>query len=210
MVTHQQGVFCANFGKPVIGLPLCQHAWCATCYSILPGDGFLLYQETNDKGNELIAPNEVDDYTCAWPGDHLFCPFECNRCTFHWLKGWPPIPGKQTNKQLGIFLCRSAINAFWSRQSSMIAGLLRSFFQQVELDEAFGFEMFQPPGPFPQAYDSEIHSAFGVLWQSQKPGREGAVPSHKLSQCISQSFEQEPDLALREGMLHHHLSPIRL
>jgi len=44
------------------------------------------------------------------------------------------------------------------------------FFQQVEARDIFGFEMFNPIGPFPHDYNSGMHSTIGMLWQSQKVG----------------------------------------
>jgi hypothetical protein len=81
-VTHQQGVFCANFGLFVLGLPECQNAWCARCYATLPGENFLTYHETDENGYDMTAPGEENDYLLARPGDHLFCTFECDRCAF--------------------------------------------------------------------------------------------------------------------------------
>jgi hypothetical protein len=50
----------------------------------------------------------------------------------------------------------------------------RLFFTQAEVGDFFGFEMFDPIGPFPHDYDSGMRSAIGSLWQSQCPGRHEA------------------------------------
>jgi hypothetical protein len=64
-------------------------------------DNFLIYHindEQSDHYNiELHAPEEDRDYLEAQAGDHLFCPFECEFCTFHWLKGWPPFEKDKTD-----------------------------------------------------------------------------------------------------------------
>jgi len=49
-------------------------------------------------------------------------------------------------------------------------GLNSMFFQQVESGDSFGFEIFIPIGLFPPDYDSGMHTAISMLWQSQKPG----------------------------------------
>lgn len=75
MVTHQEGVFCANYGSRVPGFPLCRNVWCATCYRTLPGDDFLIYRvndATDEAGNvDLLAPEESEDFLQARPGDCL-------------------------------------------------------------------------------------------------------------------------------------------
>jgi hypothetical protein len=113
-VTHWQGTFCANFGSPVLGLPECQNAWCVTCYSILPGDGFLIYHETNEGGSDMTASGEESDYLSARPGDHLFCPFECDVCTFFRLKRRHADPNSRTDALLQIYIRRANLDAFWS------------------------------------------------------------------------------------------------
>ena len=45
------------------------------------------------------------------------------------------------------------------------------FFSQVEVGEGFGFEMFEPLGPFGRSYNSGIRAALGILWKSRSPGR---------------------------------------
>jgi len=172
-VKHQEGIFCANFGKPVIGLPTCQRAWCAPCYKALPGEDFLIYRE-RDECTELIALNEEDDYLAARSGDHLFCPFECDLCVFHRPLGRTPQSSSHTDQRLLVYIRCANLDAFWSQQPGTINGLRQLFVQQVKVGESFGFEMFQPLGPFPQGYDSGIKTAIGVLAQSQKPGRHEA------------------------------------
>ena len=45
-----------------------------------------------------------------------------------------------------------------------INGMRRMFTQQVLVGETFGFEMFEPPGPFSRSYDLGICTAIGVLY----------------------------------------------
>jgi len=108
LVTHQEGIFCANFGKHAGGLPLCRWAWCATCYAILPGDDFVIYQvddATYEPGNvNLKVPEEENDYMHARPGDHLFSPFECDYCTFYQLKHHMPLPLDKMDDILQVYI----------------------------------------------------------------------------------------------------------
>lgn len=185
LVTHQEGVFCANFGKPVIGLPLCQNAWCGTCYRTRPGDDFFVYRvddTTYEEGNvDLVAPEEEDNFKMARPGDHLFCPFECDYCVFFKLRGRSPIEGNKTDDILLTYIRRANLDAFWSRRPGTIEALVYLFKRQIQVGEQFGFEMFPPRGPFPRDYDSGMRMAIGSLWESRLPGQH--EPTKKFSSC---------------------------
>jgi len=129
----------------------------------------------------LVAPEEAKNFRHARAGDHLFCPFECDYCTFHRLKGRPPDMDNQTDKILMIYLRRANLDAFWSRATSTVDGLRRLFEQQVLIGEMFGFERFGAPGPYGRSYDSGIRTAIGVLYESRRPGRHEKVK--KFSSC---------------------------
>jgi len=53
-------------------------------------------------------------------------------------------------------------------------------FQQVEAGDIFGFEMFDPIGPFPHDYDLSMRSTIGMLWQSQKLGHHEEKQKYSL------------------------------
>jgi hypothetical protein len=131
----------------------------------------LIFREIDDDGNDLTAPGEELDYLSARPGDHLFCPFECDGCSFYRLKQRLPDPKSRIDSLLQIYLRRANLDAFWSRRPGTVEGMRRLFFAQAEVGDLFGFEMFDRIGPFPHDYDSGIRSAIGTLWQSQKAGR---------------------------------------
>lgn len=185
LVTHQEGIFCVNFGRTVIGSPTCLNAWCATCYQILPGNNFSIYHvdnTTDEEGNvDLVAPEEDDDYKHARPGDHLFCPFECDFCTFYHLKGHAPIEGNKVDEVLQVYIRCTILDAFWSRRPGTITANLGMFTRQVGVGEQFGFEMFPHPGPFRRSYDSGIRFAIGMLWESKQPGQHELTM--KFSSC---------------------------
>ena len=113
-MTHQQGVFCANFGLAVLGLPECQNAWCARCYATLPSNNFLIYHETDEDGYDMTAPGEENDYLSARPGDHLFCPFECDSCAFFRLMRRVPNSKSRVDNLLLTYIRRANLDAFWS------------------------------------------------------------------------------------------------
>jgi hypothetical protein len=114
----------------------------------------------------MTAPGEENDFVSARPGDHLFCPFECDSCAFFRLKRNLPRPESRTDSLLLTYIRRANLDAFWSRRPGTVEGMRRLFFSQAEVGDFFGFEMFDRIGPFPHDYDSGIRSAIGTLWQS--------------------------------------------
>lgn len=66
----------------------------------------------------MTAPGEESDFLCARPGDHLFCPFECDACAFFRLKRNLPDPKSRTDSLLQIYIRRANLDAFWSRRPS--------------------------------------------------------------------------------------------
>jgi hypothetical protein len=104
-------------------------------------------------------------------GDPLFCPFECDTCSFYKLHGLPPQPDNPDHKLLLAYIRRANLDAFWSRRPSTVAGLVRGFKEQVDMGDILGLQMFEPMGPFSRQYNSGILAAVGVLMRAQKPGR---------------------------------------
>jgi hypothetical protein len=158
----------------VQGLPLCRRAWCAPCYSAPDGIDFLVYQATDVDGTELLAPGEESEFLEAREGDHLFCPFECDECCFHRLRGKPSVQGVDEDRNLLAYIRRANLDAFWARQPGTVSGLRMLFREQVEVGQTFGFEMFPPLGPFGREYQSGMGAAIGILARSQRPGRDEA------------------------------------
>jgi hypothetical protein len=170
-VTQTQGLFCANFGAVRLELPTCQNAWCPSCYKTLPGVDFLIYRQVDEDGQELLAPGEEHDFKQARAGDHLFCPFECDYCTFYKLKGANPDANSHLDSILLAYIRRANLDAFWCRRPSTVNALRRLFVEQMETGEFFGFQMFEPLGPFRPGYDSGMKAALGLLRKGQTAGR---------------------------------------
>lgn len=141
------------------------------CYRADPGNAFLIYRPTDDSGEELIAPGEEMDFLQGRSGDHLFCPFECDFCAFHRMRGHSPVKGDKTDDSLMNYIRRANLDAFWSRRPGTINGLNTLMVEQIEAGERFGFDMFPPPGPMPTTYESGMKAAVGILYRSTKPGR---------------------------------------
>jgi hypothetical protein len=124
----------------------------------------------------MIAPGEENDFIYARAGDHLFCPFECDYCTFYKLKGMDANEDRVEDSNLLSYIRRANLDAFWSRRPSTVNALRRLFVEQVEAGEYFGFQMFPPLGPFEPGYDSGMRAALGLLRKGQGTGRHEAQP----------------------------------
>ena len=51
-----------------------------------------------------MAPGEEKDFLEARPGDHLFCPFECDTCTFFRIRGVQPVPKEPEDDRLLAYI----------------------------------------------------------------------------------------------------------
>lgn len=60
--------------------------------------------EADPDNVELRAPEEESDYLEARPGDHLFCPFECDFCSFMHLKGRLLVDNNKMDNMLLIYI----------------------------------------------------------------------------------------------------------
>jgi hypothetical protein len=121
-----------------------------------------------------MAPGEESEFLEAREGDHLFCPFECDDCCFHRLRGKPASLEVDADKELLAYIRRANLDAFWARRPGTVSGLRMLFREQVEVGETFSFEMFPSLGPFGRDYQSGMGAAIGILARSQRPGRDEA------------------------------------
>lgn len=126
-------------------------------------------------GVELIARGEERDFLDGRPGNHLFCPIECDQCSFYRLKHRAPRAGDPQDDLLQEYIRRANLDAFWSRRQGTVRGLVGLFNEQQEFGEVFGLRMFEPMGPFSDTYNSGMQEAVGVLYRSQKKGRHEAM-----------------------------------
>jgi hypothetical protein len=174
-VTHQGGIFCANFGHQVGHFPTCQSAWCPECYREIPGEDFLVYRAKDADGDDMLAPGEEDDYRGARPGDHLVCSFDCDSCAFFRLKDRLPVVGNYIDARTLCLIRRANLDAFWSRKRGTVSQQLRIFKEQVAIGEKHGITMTPPRGPFPAHHDFGMRMAIGVLEKSLTAGRHEAT-----------------------------------
>lgn len=119
----------------------------------------------------MLVLGEELEFLHGRPGDHLFCPFECDNCSFFRLRGHSPRRNDIGDTSLLRYIRRANLDAFWSRRPSTIRGLTALFGEQAAVGERFGFQMFDNHGPFSRTYDSGMRAAIGVLVRSQRKGK---------------------------------------
>jgi hypothetical protein len=152
----------------------------------------------------MIAPGEENDFIYARAGDHLFCPFECDYCTFYKLKGMDANEDRVEDSNLLSYIRRANLDAFWSRRPSTVNALRRLFVEQVEAGEYFGFQMFPPLGPFEPGYDSGMRAAPEVV-----DSREGSCGPHQRVSNGSRQHTRGLGVALGEGSIRSYLGSNR-
>ena len=55
-------------------------------------------------------------------GYHRMCPFECDSCIFHKLRGSDPNLNPEIDKLHMCYIRRLNLDAFWSRETSTVHG----------------------------------------------------------------------------------------
>lgn len=101
---------CANFGyERLARTGACSGAWHAACYRQKENDCFPVLEpgaQTDDLLNLEALGDDEDDvrFTVGRSGDHLMCPFQCDRCQFHNLKGREVNPTVYSTSHLGLIL----------------------------------------------------------------------------------------------------------
>lgn len=78
---------------------------------------------------------EDDDvrFKCAHTGDHLMVPFQCEVCHFQNILEWDPNLTQATNRETLDMVRRANLDAFWSRELSMVASNLRELVQMERM-----------------------------------------------------------------------------
>ena len=136
----------------------------------------------------VVAPFQHSiNFTSARPGDSLFCPFECGKCTLFWLKGISSRSGDKNHQILLYLIIHSNMDAFWSCYTGTVTELTWMFYEVVSLGRAYYLQIFlQPMCPFLPEYDRGMQSAIGVLHRSKRPGK------HKAKLIFSQNVRHDP------------------
>ena len=117
------------------------------------------------------APDK-DDFEVARNGDHLMCPFLCDRCVFWILRAEPPKPDSHMDRLLLGDIRRASLDAFWSRSSSTVKGNARLVHRVIEDAQSRGMVgPYKDPGPAPSWDICGYQIAVCMLIDSTKSGR---------------------------------------
>jgi hypothetical protein len=123
MISYRKGIFCANFFAWQGNWKPCQQTLCGGCYTPLKGDRFPVRLRKDEEGNLLVNEEDKLRFSVARPGDHLFCPFQCELCQFRNIQGRSPNRGlgPLDDTELMKSLRWVNLDAFWSREPTTVA-----------------------------------------------------------------------------------------
>jgi hypothetical protein len=122
LISYRKGIFCVNFFTGRGNWKPFQKARCGDCYTPLKGNHFPVRLPKDEEGNLLVNEEDKLRFAVARPGDHLFCPFQCELCHFRNLQGRSPQVGSGLLGDVELLKCLRRVNldAFWSREPSTV------------------------------------------------------------------------------------------
>jgi hypothetical protein len=84
------------------------------------------------------ARKDKDKCLKARKGDNMMSPFECDRCTFHKLRGTPSDPENALDKLLLACIRRANLDAFWSRSADTVTGHVGQIRMKMAMADLLG------------------------------------------------------------------------
>jgi hypothetical protein len=97
----------------------------------------------------------------ARPGDCMICPFECDRCVFHKLRGTPPNVRNKKYKLLLACIRRATLDSFWSRSTNTVIKHRGQVKIGIALSRLVNLPAPCPsPGPLPPSITLATESPF--------------------------------------------------
>jgi hypothetical protein len=157
----------------------CQKAWCGDCYTPLKGDRFPVRLPKDEEGNLLLNEEDKLRFAVARPGDHLFCPFQCELCHIRTLQGRSPQVGSGLLGDVELLKCLRRVNldAFWSQEPSTVSHNLGKI--NRALKNAHGLGMSNPPLPSlgPWKLEDEFGAGAAVIMAKHSMDEPGVTES---------------------------------
>jgi hypothetical protein len=137
----------------------------------------------DEEGKILVNEEDRNRFGLARPGDHLFCPFQCELCHFWNLQGRSSIEGAGNlgDKELLKCLRRVNLNAFWSREPSTIYHNMGKASRALKIVHELGTR----DPPLPKLGPWELKDEFGagvaviILTHSLDPGVMGDMVQYE-------------------------------
>jgi hypothetical protein len=122
---------------------------CGTVLVIHPlkGGRFPVRLPKDEEGHLLVDEEDMLCFSEVHPGDHLFCPFQCELCHFRNMQGRLPMMGTGLLDDTELMKCSRRVNvdAFWSREPTIISQNLGKINRALKI--AHGMGMYNPPMP---------------------------------------------------------------
>jgi hypothetical protein len=113
----RKGIFCANLFTGRGNWKPCQKSWCGDCYNPWGGGGGRLPVRVpkDELGNLRLNEEDKLCFDVTRPGDHLFCPFQCELFHFRNLQGRSPQVGSGLLGDVELLKCLRRVNldALW-------------------------------------------------------------------------------------------------
>jgi hypothetical protein len=81
------------------------------CYRASPGEGFSVFQNSDEDGEEFLEPDDNEVFMVARRGDTLLCPFECDRCAHFKLIGRLAVRHNAADDRILKFVRRANLDA---------------------------------------------------------------------------------------------------
>jgi hypothetical protein len=140
----------------------------------LKGDRFPVRFPKDEEGNLLVNEEDKLRFAVARPGDHLFCPLQCELCHFRNLQGRSPQVGVGLlgDVELLKFLRRVSLDAFWSRGPSTVSHNLVKINRALQIAHELGMSNPTLPSLGPWKLDDEFGAGAAVIMakHSMDPG----------------------------------------
>jgi len=168
------GKFCANFSSLHEGWLPCQQAWCGKCYVATDQGEFYMAKPQDESGADMIMDRlDSSRFMVGCRGDHLFTPFQCDRCNIQNLLGRDPILEVATDVRVLKYIRRANLDAFWAREPQTVAKNLAEIRRglAVACSLGFGHQLYPPLGPFPVTDSFGMGAAIVMLQRTLDPGK---------------------------------------
>ena len=125
-----------------------------------------------------VDDRDADRFRTARDGDHLMCPFQCDRCHFRNLEGRDP--AEQNGRDQAYLVCirRANLDAFWAREASTVTSNLREGRKMMEKLDVLRVNVgrnLPRMGPWPVEDSFGMMIAVATLMRTLDPGRTEAT-----------------------------------
>ena len=116
-VTFKSGIICANYGLARGLFPVCESAYCGTCFEPHGLDQFEVRVPCDFHGVSLAEVEDELRFGLIRPGNHLCSTFQCPNCQSQNARGRSLVIGDAQDKAFEAMATRATLDAFWTHTS---------------------------------------------------------------------------------------------